>query len=76
MIKSKDTQKAKTHASTVTVNIREVIRRYESRRTDERVLVCEEVREFTARLKRKDIKRRGFKVALSAWKAGNLKGGR
>lgn len=65
-----------THASTVTVNIREVIRRYESRRTDERVLVGEEVREFTAHLKRKDIKKSGFKVALSAWKAGNLKGGR
>ena len=76
MIKSKDTRKGKALSSTVTVNIREVIRRYESRRTDERVLVGEKVREFTAHLKRKDIKRRGFKVALSAWKAGNLKGGR
>lgn len=61
-------------SATVTVRVREILRRYESKRTDERVLVGEEVREFTARLRRKEIEKRGFKVALSAWKASNLKG--
>ena len=66
---------AKKKTTTVKVKIRETVRKYESRYTDERVLVGEEVREFTAHLKRKDIKKRGFKVALSAWKALNMRGG-
>ena len=71
-MKENTTQKKTT---TLKLKIRETVRKYESRYTDERVLVGETVREYIALPKCSDIKKRGLKVALSAWKALNMRGG-
>ena len=66
---------AKKKTTTLKLKIHETVRKYESRYTDERVLVGETVREYIALPKCRDIKKRGLKVALSAWKALNMRGG-
>lgn len=57
----------------ITLAIRETVRKYESRKSDERVFKGETERVYTAKLRRKTLIKCGVKIALSEAKA--TKGG-
>lgn len=69
MTKTNKTKNSKT----ITLTIRETIRRYQSWKSDERVFKGETERLYTAKLRRKNLIKFGVKVALSEAKA--TKGG-
>ncbi|MBO7206584.1 MAG: hypothetical protein J6W10_03110 [Kiritimatiellae bacterium] len=70
----KNTNTNKTQNSkSITITIRETVRRYQSWKSDERVFVGETERVYTAKLRRKTLVKYGVKIALSEAKA--MKGG-
>lgn len=67
-----NTNKTK-NSKTITLTIRETVRKYESWTSDERVFKGETERVYTAKLRRKTLIKCGVKIALSEAKA--TKGG-
>lgn len=64
----KNTNKTK-NSKTITLTIRETVRKYESWSSDERVFRGETERVYTAKLRRKTLVKCGVKIALSEAKA-------
>ena len=63
-----NTNKTK-NSKTITLTIRETVRKYESWKSDERVFKGETERVYTAKLRRKTLVKFGVKIALSEAKA-------
>ena len=63
-----NTNKTK-NSKTITLTIRETVRKYESWKSDERVFKGETERVYTAKLRRKTLIKCGVKIALSEAKA-------
>ncbi|MBO5904923.1 MAG: hypothetical protein J6Q84_00730 [Kiritimatiellae bacterium] len=58
-----------TNSKSITLTIRETVRKYESWTSDERVFRGETERVYTAKLRRKTVIKCGIKIALSEAKA-------
>jgi hypothetical protein len=67
-----NTNKTK-NSKTITLTIRETVRKYESWKSDERVFKGETERVYTAKMRRKTLIKCGVKIALS--EAKSMKGG-
>ena len=63
-----NTNKTK-NSKTITLTIRETVRKYESWKSDERVFKGKTERVYTAKLRRKTVIKCGVKIALSEAKA-------